>query len=55
MIGGLIMLAGTLGISTIFYGIGRIHGYDQCEKDSVEFNVFWKELEDNGLTPRTER
>jgi hypothetical protein len=55
MVGGLLLTAGALIMSTVFYGIGRIHGYDQCDKDQDEFNEFWKELQEKGLTPGTEQ
>jgi len=31
------MAAGTLAVGSVFYGIGRIHGYDKWDKENEEF------------------
>ena len=37
MLGGLIMLVCTGVFSTLTYGIGKIHGYDLCDKENEAF------------------
>jgi len=37
MLAGLIMLIGTGIVSTLTYGVGRLHGYDKWDKDNAAF------------------
>lgn len=50
MIGGLILVFCLGTTSVISYGIGKLHGYDQWDKENEGFqNGLWEEVTRNGL------